>query len=80
LEPVCARGAEFFNKQAMSVSDEGDEAPYLSTSNWVLVTSDTAIFLDKAFDDAIITPAKAKKGFRAWTDDYSNVFQILKLN
>jgi len=80
LEPVCARGAEFFNKQAMSIYDEGDEAPYLSTSNWVLVTSDTVIFLDKAFDDAIITPAKAKKGFRAWTDDYSNVFQILKLN
>jgi hypothetical protein len=80
LEPVCARGAEFFKKQAMSIYDEGDEAPYLSTSNWVLVTSETGIFLDKAFDDAIITPAKATKGFRAWTDDYSNVVQILKLN
>ena len=80
LEPVCARGAEFFNKQAMTVYDEGDEEPYLSSSNWVLVTSDSTIFLDKAFDDAFITPAKSKKGFRAWTDDYSNVVQILKLN
>jgi hypothetical protein len=80
LEPVCQRGAEFFNKQAMTVYDEGDEAPYLSTSSWVLVTSDTTIFLDKAFDDAMITPAKGQKGFRGWTDDYSNVFGILKLN
>ena len=25
LEPVCARGAEFFDKQAMTVSDDGEE-------------------------------------------------------
>lgn len=80
LEPVCQKGAELFHKQAMTVYDEGDAAPYLSTSNWVLVTSDTTIFLDKVFDDSMIMPSKAKKGFRAWTDDYSNVFQILKLN
>src|SRR5580704_5999980 len=80
LEPVCAGGAEFFKKKAMSVYDEGDDATYLSTSNWVLVTSDTTIFLDNIFDDSMITPSKPRKGFRAWTDDYSNVFQILKLN
>ncbi len=80
LEPVCQKGAELFNKQAMTVYDEGDEAQYLSTSNWVLVTSDTTIFLDNIFDDSMITPSKPRRGFRAWTDDYSNVFQILKLN
>src|SRR3984885_13564487 len=80
LEPVCEKGAELFHKQAMTVYDEGAEAPYLSTSNWVLVTSDTTIFLDNIFDDSMITPSKPRKGFRAWTDDYSNVFQILKLN
>jgi hypothetical protein len=80
LEPVCARGAELFGKQAMTVYDEGDEAPYLSSSTWVLVTANTDFFLDKMFDDAFIKPAKASKSFRAWTDDYSNVFQILKLD
>ena len=80
LEPVCEKGAELFNKQSMTVYDEGDDAPYLSTSNWVLVTSDTTIFLDNIFDDSMIPPSKPRKGFRAWTDDYSNVFQILKLN
>jgi spermidine synthase len=80
LEPVCKRGAEFFHKVAMTVSDDGDEAPYLSPSTWVLVTSGNEIFNDDAFKDANITPAMAKPNFRAWTDDYSNVFQILKLD
>jgi len=80
LEPVCERGAAFFHKQAMTVSDEGDEAPYLSTSTWVLVTSDPNIFGDATFNDAFMMPAKEQKGFRAWTDDYSNIVQILKLN
>ncbi len=80
LEPVCARGAEYFKKVAMTVSDDGSEAPYLSASTWVLVTSDSMVFNDDAFKDADIVPAKAKKDFRAWTDDYSNVFQILKLD
>ena len=80
LEPVCAGGSAFFSKQAMTVADDGDEAPYLSASTWVLLTSDTAIFEDSAFSKADIQPAKTKKNFRAWTDDYSNVFQILKLD
>ena len=80
LEPVCARGAEFFHKTAMLVSDDGSEAPYLSASNWVLVSADNAIFNDDAFTDADIQPAKAKAGFRPWTDDYSNIVQLLKWN
>ena len=80
LEPVCRAGAASFNKQAMTVFDEGDEAPYLSSSSWVLVTSNAEIFQDHLFDDAMITPAKPQKGFRPWTDDYSNVVDILKLN
>ncbi len=80
LEPVCRAGAVSFNKQTMTVFDEGDEAPYLSSSSWVLVTSDTSIFQDHVFDDAMITPSKSQKGFRAWTDDYSNVVDIFKLN
>ncbi|HVO98135.1 MAG TPA: fused MFS/spermidine synthase [Bryobacteraceae bacterium] len=80
LEPVCARGAEFFGKTAMVVSDDGEQAPYLSASTWVLVASDNAVFGGDAFRDANIEPAKAGKGFRAWTDDYSNIFQILKLH
>ena len=77
LEPVCARGAEYFAKQAMTVTDDGYEEPYFSASTWVLVTSDETIFQDDAFDQAFIQPSEAKSSFRAWTDDYSNIVQIL---
>ncbi len=79
LEPVCARGAEYFSKKAMTVSDDGTEESYFSASTWVLVTADDSIFLDDAFDNSFMEPAKAAPGFRAWTDDYSNIVQILKL-
>jgi hypothetical protein len=80
LIPVCARGAQEFDKQAMVVSDEGDEADYLSSSTWVLLTSQAAWFQTDAFKGADISAGKAATRFRTWTDDYSNIFQILKLN
>jgi spermidine synthase len=80
LEPVCAKAAEYFGKTAMTVADDGDQAPYLSASTWVLLAADNSIFGDHAFGNADITPSKAKPDFRAWTDDYSNIVQILKVN
>ncbi len=79
LIPVCERGAEFFHKQAMVVSDDPEEG-YLSDSTWVLLTSEGDWFKTAPFSHADMDPATAPKGFRAWTDDYSNVFQILKLD
>ena len=39
LAPVCAAGAEYFHKEARTVSDDGEGGSYLSSSTWVLVTS-----------------------------------------
>ena len=78
LVPVCARGAEWFHKQAMVVSDNPDEG-YLSDSTWVLLTSDGDWFKTASFSHADMEPAKPRKDFRGWTDDYSNVFQIVQL-
>jgi spermidine synthase len=79
LIPVCARGAEEFSKQAVVVSDE-PEADYLSSSTWVLLSANGDWFKSEPFKDADITSAKAQPSFRMWTDDYSNIFQILRLN
>ena len=46
LVPVCARGAEFFHKQAMVVSDDRRRRDYLSASTWVLLTSDGRLVQD----------------------------------
>ena len=80
LEPVCARGAEAFSKTAISVSDDAEDEAYLSSSTWVLLTSRAGWFDTISFKGADMSPAKASAKFRTWTDDYSNVFQILKLN
>ncbi len=77
LEPVCERAAAAFGKQAMTVEDEGDQAPYFSSSTWVLLTSSAGFFKDPAFKDATMYPPKIQKDFRGWTDDYSNLFRIL---
>jgi hypothetical protein len=78
LIPVCQRGAEWFQKQAMVVSDDPEES-YMSSSTWVLLTSEGDWFKSPSFKNADMSPATAPTGFRAWTDDYSNVFQIVKL-
>src|SRR5579872_4029758 len=80
LEPVCARGAQELGKQAMVVSDDAQDADYLSSSTWVLLTAHPDWFRTDVFKDADMAPAKAATSFRTWTDNYSNIFQILKLN
>ncbi len=79
LIPVCDRGAEFYQKKAMVVYDEGDEASYLVANTWVLLTSNGDWFHNASFTSADMEAPSAPAHFRGWTDDYSNIFQILKL-
>jgi hypothetical protein len=80
LAPVCASGAAYFHKEARTVNDDGGLASYFSSSTWVLVTSDPSWFQRNSFVDADMSPTKFPPNFRAWTDDYSNIVQILRLN
>src|SRR6266853_468636 len=79
LKPVSVGGAQTVGRQARAVEDEGDQASYFSSSTWVLVTSDLAIYSGDFFKDAYSYELSPKKGFRPWTDDYSNLFQILNV-
>jgi hypothetical protein len=79
LEPVCLGDAIASGKMAMTVDDDGEEAPYMSSSTWVLLTSNAAWFDAPTFKGADMHPAKSLPKFRPWTDDYSNLFQILSL-
>lgn len=79
LEPVVERNAVDLAKVAIEVNDDSkDEEDYLSASDWVLVASDRVPFTDSLFHASGITPAKPRPGLRPWTDDYSNLLQILK--
>ena len=77
LVPVVARNAHDLHKTALDVDDDGESEEYYSISDWVLVSADSAVFGDNLFHESA-QPAKVRPGLRPWTDDYSNLFQILK--
>ena len=79
LEPVVARNASDLGKIAMDVNWDEEEEDYMATNDWVLVSGDPAVFNDPLFNSPSIKPAKARPGLRPWTDDYSNLLQILKI-
>ena len=79
LEPVCLGDAMAYGKMAMTVDDDGGEASYASSSTWVLVTSNKSWFDASSFKGADIHATKTIPNFRPWTDDYSNLFQILSV-
>ena len=79
LVPVVSRSARDFFKTAVDVNDEDEEQDYFSNSDWVLISSDAAIFRDPAFKSSSVQPARYRPNLRPWTDDYSNLFQILRL-
>jgi MFS family permease len=76
LVPVVARNARDLGKTAMTLDSDDESEDYYSSSTWVLVSADQSIFRDALFKPATI--AKVQPGLRPWTDDYSNIFRILK--
>jgi hypothetical protein len=78
LAPVCQKGADALGRKAMVVYDEGDQ--YSNSTTWVLITADASIFQAGSFTGANIYPPAVPAGFKAWTDDYSNIVSILSLN
>jgi SAM-dependent methyltransferase len=80
LIPVVARLAREHGAQAMLVRDDPDEEEDTrrSRSDWVLVSRDPAALKRDAIVKRNAIPAEDKPEWRTWTDDYSNLIQILK--
>ena len=66
-------------KTAIDVDDEDEEEDYFSNSDWVLVSSDAASSATRLSSRPASNPRASAPNLRPWTDDYSNLFQILKL-
>ena len=62
---------------AVHVSNTEDEANDVFGSTWVLVTSSPGFFDGPLMRQAAVAVPMPHK-MRMWTDDYSNLFQILK--
>jgi hypothetical protein len=78
LTPVVAQASADRGWTGIIVNDDGSDQEYYYASTWVLVSRDPSIFKNKFFNNADIDPLNPRPGFRAWTDDYSNIIQILK--
>src|SRR5205823_5347332 len=80
LVPVVARIAREHAVHAVVVRDEpdDDDDSLRSKSDWVLVSRDVAALQAPAIVDAGAVPAEDRPDWRTWTDDYSNLIQILK--
>jgi spermidine synthase len=78
LEPVMARAAEELGWTGVVVTDDGEEEDYYTASTWVLLTRDPRLFEKAAFQDPSSDRIRGTPGFRQWTDDFSNIIQILK--
>ena len=76
LEPVVKRCADALGKSARVVDTEDEETDEVFGATWVLVTASPALFQEKEFAGAgAIQPASNQ---RLWTDNYSNLFRILR--
>jgi hypothetical protein len=79
LAPVVAEAAAANGFSGIVVDDAGVEEDYYSPSSWILLSRDPAMFDNPNFEDKYaISKLKRKPGFRGWTDDYSNIVQILQ--
>ena len=76
LVPVVAALAHAHRMQAVWVSDEGDD-PLASRSDWVLVSNNTALLANPRIAEAA-KPIKEHPDWRLWTDDFNNLFQVLR--
>ena len=76
LVPVVARLAAEHGAHAVLVDEESDEER--TTSTWVLVARDAEALERQEIVDAGATEPETRDDWRTWTDDYSNLVQILK--
>jgi hypothetical protein len=77
LDPVVKQLADNAGYFAKSIKNESDDDQCIAAADWVLVTRN-ARFLNSAVVQKDADSIDATKGLRLWTDDYNNLFQILK--
>jgi spermidine synthase len=77
LEPIVRRVATDLGLKVIAVENEPDDDNYIFESDWVLVTKNEA-FANLPVIKNNEKPKKLNTALRLWTDDYSNLFQIVK--
>ena len=77
LAPVVHRIAEALGKQDRLVEDPGNRSAAIFPSSWALVSGRAGVF-DQPEIRAAAKRVEDRPRLRIWTDDFSNLFQILR--
>ena len=76
LQPVVEGEANALGKLNRTIDTEDDESVDVFSATWVLVFDKNSGFSPPEFNYS--ADIKSRRKVRLWTDDYSNLFQILK--
>jgi len=77
LEPVVEKLRLALSKEAALISNKKNDGVKINASDWALITSNRD-FLEAPEIRKVARPLQARPGLRVWTDDYNNLFQIVK--
>lgn len=78
LQPVLWKLAQEFNLQMVLIAKPASADAGSFPSEWVVLTQDPLLFEIPAIKSRAIPFTDFDSSVRLWTDDYSNLFQILK--
>lgn len=82
LEPVIANAARALGLHALRIQNDPEGAG-LDYSDYAVVSARALPLVTKTWEDlglTIVTPATEDPALRVWTDDYSNLFSVLRRN
>jgi hypothetical protein len=77
VPPVVQLLAENAGYPARMISNDDNRRKLIDSSDWVLITRDK-YFLETIESSVLIDPIDIPAKLRLWTDDYNNLFQILR--
>ncbi|MCK6538565.1 MAG: fused MFS/spermidine synthase [Anaerolineales bacterium] len=77
LQPVFWGLAQYYGLSMVRVNYEGDSGGGYA-SHWILLARNPALLDVPAIQDQAVDLSGYSTSLRLWTDDYSNLFQILK--
>jgi hypothetical protein len=76
LTPVVKQQGELLDLYHGMIFHSGDR-PHGSPTRWVFFSRDNTFFLSRAVQDSLTPYPDEPHALRTWTDDYSNLFQVL---
>jgi hypothetical protein len=77
LQPVVADLARSIGREAILIENEpAPDQPWLYRTDWIIITANTSL-VNKLVSQGGQRMSVARN-FRGWTDDYNNLFSILK--